>query len=75
MPKSLRNISRHLVLTSEGRVITGLLISQDEQGVTIFDGSERRFIAADDIEEQRQLSQSSMPKGSPRPWPRRSFSI
>jgi putative heme-binding domain-containing protein len=52
-----------LVLTSEGRVITGLLISQDEQGVTIFDGSERRFIAADDIEEQRQLSQSSMPEG------------
>lgn len=52
-----------LVLTSEGTVITGLLVSESKDEVVIFDGKQKRSIAAEDIEERRQIKQSSMPEG------------
>ncbi len=52
-----------LVLTSDGVVITGLLVSENDKEVVIFDGKQKRTIAKDDIEERRQVKQSSMPEG------------
>lgn len=51
------------ILTSDGQVITGLLVSETDEAVVIFDGKEKRTIATDDIEQQQKLKQSSMPEG------------
>lgn len=51
------------VLTSDGQVITGLLVSETDDAVVIFDGKEKRTIPTDDIEQQQKLKQSSMPEG------------
>ncbi len=52
-----------MVLTADGRVITGLLVSESPQEVVIFDGKEKRTIKTDDIDERKKLKQSSMPEG------------
>ncbi len=52
-----------LVLTSDGTVITGLLVSEDKEKLVIFDGKQKKTIAVDDIDERRQIKQSSMPEG------------
>jgi len=51
------------VLTSDGRVTVGLLVSETKDSVVIFDGKERKTIPADEIEAQQKLKQSSMPEG------------
>lgn len=51
------------VLTSSGQLISGLLISQDDEAIVIFDGTEQRRIADDQIEQVQTLNQSSMPEG------------
>ncbi len=51
------------IVTNDGRIITGLVISETKDEIVIFDGKERRTIAADNIEERNKLKQSSMPEG------------
>jgi putative heme-binding domain-containing protein len=51
------------ILTTSGQVITGLLVSESDDAVVIFDGKEKRTIPADDIDQQQKLNQSSMPEG------------
>jgi putative heme-binding domain-containing protein len=52
------------IVTDDGSVVTGLLVSDTDQGVEIFDGKETRKIAKDEIEQRRTLQQSSMPEGA-----------
>ena len=52
-----------LVLTDDGTVITGLLVSDTKEQVVIFDGKQKRTIPTDEIQERRQVKQSSMPEG------------
>ncbi|MBL8825541.1 MAG: HEAT repeat domain-containing protein, partial [Planctomycetaceae bacterium] len=51
------------ILTSAGKIITGLLVSENDREVVIFDGKEKKTIAVSDIEERQKLKQSSMPEG------------
>ncbi len=51
------------VLTSDGKVISGLLVSETPEKIVIFDGKEQKTIAIDDIEDRKKLKQSSMPEG------------
>ncbi len=51
------------ILTSDGKSIVGLLVSETSEQVVIFDGKEKKTIATDDIEARRQVKQSSMPEG------------
>ena len=51
------------ILTSDGKSIVGLLVSETKDQVVIFDGKEKKTIATDDIEARRQIKQSSMPEG------------
>jgi putative heme-binding domain-containing protein len=51
------------ILTTDGKVITGLLVSETSEGVVIFDGKEKKTIAVGDIDERQKLKQSSMPEG------------
>jgi putative heme-binding domain-containing protein len=52
-----------LVITDDGKSITGLLVSETEQELVIFDGKEQKKISVDSIEERVKLKQSSMPEG------------
>jgi putative heme-binding domain-containing protein len=52
-----------LVVTDEGKSVTGLLVSETAEELVIFDGKEQRRIPADSIDERVQLKQSSMPEG------------
>jgi putative heme-binding domain-containing protein len=52
-----------LVVTDEGKSITGLLVSETDNELVIFDGKEAKRIPADSIDERVQLKQSSMPEG------------
>jgi putative heme-binding domain-containing protein len=52
-----------LVITDEGKSITGLLVSETDNELVIFDGKEQKRIPADSIDERVQLKQSSMPEG------------
>jgi putative heme-binding domain-containing protein len=52
-----------LVVTDDGRSITGLLVSESAEEVVIFDGKEQKKIKVSEIEERRTLKQSSMPEG------------
>jgi putative heme-binding domain-containing protein len=49
--------------TSDGKTITGLLVSENKDAVTIFDGKEKRTIKPADIESRMTIKQSSMPEG------------
>jgi putative heme-binding domain-containing protein len=51
------------IVTSAGKTIQGLLVSEDEKEVVIFDGKKPQKIAVADIDERNQLKQSSMPEG------------
>lgn len=51
------------ILTADGRVTTGLLVSESEDEVVIFDGKEEKRIPTDEIDSQQKLKQSSMPEG------------
>ena len=52
------------IRTVDGLVITGLLVSENDKEVEIFDGKESRKIAKDEIEERKVQQQSSMPEGA-----------
>lgn len=52
-----------LILTVQGKTITGLVVKDTPEVVEIFDGKEKRVIPASDIDERRTLKQSSMPEG------------
>jgi putative heme-binding domain-containing protein len=51
------------VVTTDGKSITGLLVSETPKEVVIFDGKEKKTIAKDQIEDRATLKQSSMPEG------------
>jgi putative heme-binding domain-containing protein len=51
------------IVTDDGRIITGLIISETKDEVVIFDGKEKRTIAVSSIEDRNKLKQSSMPEG------------
>lgn len=52
-----------LIVTTEGTVINGLLVSETPKEVVVFDGKEKKTIAVEDIQERKKLKQSSMPEG------------
>jgi len=52
-----------LVITDDGRSITGLLVSETPEELVIYDGKDRRKIPVATIEERAKLKQSSMPEG------------
>ena len=51
------------IATSQGKIYSGLVISENPKEVVLFDGKEKRTIPVADIEERVQLKQSSMPEG------------
>ena len=51
------------ILTADGKVITGLLVSESKEQLVIFDGKEKRTIAVEEVDQRRQIKQSSMPEG------------
>ena len=51
------------IATADGKTITGLLVEETKDHVSIFDGKEKRTIRVADIEERTSLKQSSMPEG------------
>jgi putative heme-binding domain-containing protein len=52
------------IVTDDGTIITGLLVSDTDQTVEIFDGKESRKISKSEIQERKTLQQSSMPEGA-----------
>lgn len=52
-----------LVATDDGRLISGLLVRENDEELVIFDGKEERTIRLDEIDERQTLKQSSMPEG------------
>jgi putative heme-binding domain-containing protein len=52
-----------MILTDEGMVISGLLVSEDDEKVVIFDGKEKKTVLKESIEERKKQRQSSMPEG------------
>ena len=52
-----------LISTSSGKIVTGLLVSENKDEVVIFDGKVKRVIKVADIEDRKTLKQSSMPEG------------
>lgn len=52
-----------MILTDEGTVISGLLVSEDDEKVIIFDGKEKKTVLKESIEERKKQRQSSMPEG------------
>ena len=52
-----------MILTEDGRSITGLLVSETPEEIVIFDGKEQKKIPVAEIDERTKLKQSSMPDG------------
>jgi len=52
------------IVTDDGSIITGLLVSDSADVIEIFDGKEARKIAKGEISERKTLQQSSMPEGA-----------
>ncbi len=52
------------IVTDDGTIVTGLLVSETAEAVEIFDGKETRKISKSEIEERKTLQQSSMPEGA-----------
>ena len=48
---------------SDGKTITGLVVSRTAEEVVVFDGKEKRTLKKSDIEKESSLKQSSMPEG------------
>lgn len=51
------------IQTSDGKSVSGLVVSETPQEVVIFDGKEKKTIKVANIEERTTLKQSSMPEG------------
>ncbi len=52
-----------LVVTDDGKSTTGLLVSENDKELVLYDGKEKKTISLDTIEERVKLKQSSMPEG------------
>ena len=52
------------IVTDDGTIITGLLVSDTADVLEIFDGKEARKIPKGEIAERKTLQQSSMPEGA-----------
>lgn len=52
------------IVTDDGTIVTGLLVSDTDRNVEIFDGKESRKIPKSEIQERKTLQQSSMPEGA-----------
>jgi putative heme-binding domain-containing protein len=52
-----------LIVTADGRTVTGLLVGETPEHLVIFDGRQRKTVPVAEIEERLQLKQSSMPEG------------
>lgn len=52
-----------VIVTDDGRSVTGLLVKETPEEVSIFDGKETKTIPVSEIEERGKLRQSSMPEG------------
>ena len=53
-----------LIVTTDGMPTAGLVVSEDDNEVQLFDGKAVRKIAKSDIEERVTQQQSSMPDGA-----------
>ncbi|WP_406699284.1 PVC-type heme-binding CxxCH protein [Singulisphaera sp. Ch08] len=53
-----------MIATSDGTIASGLLVSENDKEVEIFDGKATRKILVKDIEERALRTQSSMPEGT-----------
>jgi putative heme-binding domain-containing protein len=51
------------IQTLDGMSISGLLVKETKEALTIFDGKETKVILVDDIEDRKTIKQSSMPEG------------
>jgi putative heme-binding domain-containing protein len=51
------------IATANGDIITGLLVRESPEEVTLFDGKEEKTVKTADIDERVTLKQSSMPEG------------
>ncbi len=51
------------IITNDGIAITGLVVSENDDELVIFDGKDPHTIAKIDIDERETLKQSSMPEG------------
>jgi putative heme-binding domain-containing protein len=51
------------VIKNDGKTVQGLLVSENDKELVIFDGKKPNTIAVADIDEKNQLKQSSMPEG------------
>ena len=58
-----KDYQMHLFVTTGGRVITGLLVSENEQSLTIQAVNERIVLPVDEIEERSLSPASMMPDG------------
>ncbi|MDP1564617.1 MAG: DUF1080 domain-containing protein [Pirellulaceae bacterium] len=58
-----RDFQARLILTTEGRVVTGLVIEETPTGVTVRTATTTETIATDEIEQIRISDQSFMPGG------------
>ncbi len=54
-----------LIVTNDGMPTAGLVVSENDTEVELFDGKAVRKIAKADIEERVTQQQSSMPEGAP----------
>lgn len=52
-----------MIVTAQGKLVSGLLVSETPEAVVIFDGKEKRTVPTEDIDERKLLRQSSMPDG------------
>ncbi len=52
-----------VVLLSDGRVLNGLVVSQNDQRIVLRTAQERLVIAADDVDEIQTTGLSAMPDG------------
>ena len=51
------------IATADGKIFSGLVVSDSPKEVVLFDGKEKRTIKVADIEARELLKQSSMPEG------------
>jgi putative heme-binding domain-containing protein len=52
-----------VIVTDDGRSVTGLLVKETSEEVVIFDGKATKAIPVAEIDERAKLRQSSMPEG------------
>lgn len=51
------------VTTLDGLAVSGLLVKETKEALTIFDGKETKVVKVADVDERKTIKQSSMPEG------------